>query len=80
MRLRIIELFYHLFSRTMKVELKKKADTINGLIAEKNMYQSEVILLEEKLSLLADECHAVKRKFLDLVINLDETNNFLKWS
>ena len=90
MRLRIIELFYHFItisqflslfcSRTMKVELKKKADTINGLIAEKNMYQSEVILLEEKLSLLADECHVVKRKFLDLVINFDETNNFLKWS
>ena len=50
----------------MKVEVKKKQDTIYGLIAEKNMYQSEVILLEEKLSALADECHVVKRKFLDL--------------
>ena len=48
------------------MELKKKSDVINGLIAEKNMYQSEVILLEETLSAMADECHVVKRKFLDL--------------
>ena len=54
------------YFRSLKVEVKKKQDTIYGLIAEKNMYQSEVILLEEKLSALADECHVVKRKFLDL--------------
>ena len=48
------------------MEVKKKSDIINGLTAEKNMYQSEVILLEEKLSAMADECHAIKRKYLDL--------------
>jgi hypothetical protein len=32
-------MFIELAHRTLKVEVKRKSDIINGLIAEKNMYQ-----------------------------------------
>ena len=63
--------------KTLRSDLKKKTSQVHGLMAEKNMNNSDLTSMKAVQEKLEDELHAAKRKSLDLskkYVKLKEQN------